>query len=456
MWSSTSAAPDMSVQRVGDAVHDLVNRYRDPMVDTRASAAGQDVATTQKRTLRVLVTGVVPAGAAMSGGYAAAAVLGEEITGSDALGGLVAACVAVGGALTTVPLAKLMARRGRRVGIRTVYAVGMVGAALAALAAITDLYILLIPGVIGIGAGQTGSLASRYAAADLATETTRARAIGFLMWSGAWGSALGPTLALGPGSAFAELLGLPELAGPYLFSGLLFAAAAFFIERLLHPDPLELAGGITGEVESRGTTIAAISTIGAIPPARLAAAAMVAGHAVMVGVMTATPLHMKDGNHELRIVGFVISLHIVGMYFFAPVVGWLVDRVGPKLMIALGGVLLFTGAETASHTDAEHSAGVFTGLFLIGLGWSCCVVAASTLLTASVPIEKRVQVQGTADFLMVAAGASAGLTAGIVIEQFGYHDLSHYAGLIGIALTALAGMSYVANRRTGPPTRTQV
>ncbi len=417
------------------------------MVDTQASPDVVEHAEAQKRSLRVLVTGVIPAGAAMSGGYAAAAVLGEEITGSDAYGGLTAACLAVGGALTTVPLAKLMAKHGRRVGIRTVYAVGSLGAMLCVAAAVTDIYVLLVFGVLGIGAGQTGTLASRYAAADLATEKNRARSIGFLMWSGAWGSALGPTLALGPGSAVADAIGLPELAGPYLFSGLLFMVAAAVIERLLRPDPLELAGGLTAGPAPRRSTLAAIGTIWSIGSARLATSAMIAGHAVMVGVMTATPLHMKDGQHELRIVGFVISLHIVGMYFFAPVVGWLVDAVGPRLVIAIGGALLFAGAETAAHTEAQHSAGVFSGLFLIGLGWSFGVVAASSLLTSSVPLDKRVQVQGTADFLMVAAGASAGLTAGIVIDRFGYHDLSHNAGLIGIALVIVASVSLATNGR---------
>jgi MFS family permease len=411
------------------------------MVDTGAQTSVDEVIVVQKRTVRVLMVGIVPAGAAMSGAYAAAATLGEEITGSDALGGLAAACVAVGGAFTTVPLARLMARRGRRIGIRNVFMLGVIGAFLSFLSAALDFYPLLILGMIGIGAGQTGSLASRYAAADLATERNRAQAIGIVLWAGAWGSAVGPTLGLGFGGSVAELIGLPELAGPYMLSMLLFLAAALFTDRMLRPDPLEMSGGMTGEAAGRGSMMRALATVWSIGDARLAAAAMIAGHAVMVGIMTATPLHMKNGEHEIRIVGFVISLHIIGMYFFAPIVGKLVDVFGPKLVIGVGGGILFTGAEFAAHTEAQDSRGVFAGLFLIGIGWSFGVVAASTLLTASVPLEKRVEVQGTADLLMVGAGASAGLTSGIVIEQFGYHDLSHNAGLIGVALSVLAVMS---------------
>ena len=417
------------------------------MVDTAPLTESEVSAAIQKRTIKVLMVGVIPAGAASSGAFAAAAILGKDITGSDTLGGLAAASIGLGAALATVPLAKLMVRRGRRIGIRTAFTLGSIGAVLCFFAAVTDTYFLLVPGAMAIGMGQTGTLASRYAAADNATESSRAQSIGVLLWAGAFGSALGPTLGLDFGGSVAEGIGLPELAGPYLLSVVLFATAATFTHKMLRPDPLELSGGMTGVLTTKRSTKDAFATIWARRDARLASAAMIAGHAVMVGVMTATPLHMKDGNHEIRIVGLVISLHTIGMFFFAPLVGKLVDRVGPKLVIAMGGGILFAGAELAAHTDAEHSMGVFTGLFLIGLGWSFGVVAASSLLTSSVPIEQRVNVQGTADLLMLGAGAAAGLIAGFVIENFSYHDLSHNAGLIGIGLTVLAVMSLLPARK---------
>jgi MFS family permease len=36
----------------------------------------------------------------------------------------------------------------------------------------------------------------------------------------------------------------------------------------------------------------------------------------------------RDPAHTLRIVGIVLSLHIAGMHAFAPLTGWLTDRVG--------------------------------------------------------------------------------------------------------------------------------
>ena len=416
----------------------------------------------QRRTLRTLMGGVLPAGAAAAAAFSASALLGKEITGSGAWGTLAASMATVGAALTTVPLAGYMSRRGRRPGLRLAWTIGAGGAATALVAALTDLYPLLLIGVLGIGVGNAANLAARYAAADLATDDSRASAIGVLVWSSAFGSALGPTLGLGVVGSGAEAIGLPELAGPYVLALGLFAIAALHIEHSLRPDPLVAAGGLTpadpeigtglgaGARELRSHVRSAGGAIGDIvrsPSARLAVVVVVVGHAVMVGIMTATPLHMKDGDHEIRIIGFVISLHIIGMYFFAPVVGWLVDRLGPRPIIAVGGIVLFVGAELASHTEAEHRLGVFAGLFLIGIGWSFGLIAGSALLTGSFTIERRIQAQGAADLMMSGGGALASLLAGVVYEIGDYHQLSHYGGLGGLVLTAYAIWRIAATAR---------
>ncbi|MCP5028686.1 MAG: MFS transporter [Actinomycetia bacterium] len=410
----------------------------------------QERAALQRRTLRTLMVGVLPAGAAMAAGYSAAALLGKDITGNAALGTLAAACLTIGGTFSTIPLARYMARKGRRAGMRMAWSFGFVGATIAFLAAVLDFYPFLIIGIIGIGIGQAANLAARYAAADLAVEEARAKSIGWLVWAGAWGSALGPTLGLGVVGNAADQIGLPKLAGPYLMGMVLFAAAAIWMDRKLRPDPLEVVGGLETSEDSTGTSglqlviehlVKTTRPLGEIfrhPSARLAVLGMLIGQAVMVAVMTATPLHMDDGDHEVQIIGFVISVHIIGMYFFAPIVGILVDRIGPRPLIAAGGIVLFLGSELASHTEAQHSMGVFSGLFLIGVGWSFGLVAGSSLLTGSFPIEKRVTMQGSADLIMSGAGAIAGLSSGVVYEISSYHALSHYAGIAALGLTAYA------------------
>jgi len=373
-----------------------------------------------------------------SGGYAAAAVLAKNITGSGALAGIAAAGYGIGSATATLPLARFMARRGRRAGLVRGWSVASAGGLIAATAAILGLYPLLVVGTFLIGVGNATTLSARYAGSDLATEDSRARAIGFLVWASAFGSVFGPTVGLGPAGRLAGRLGLTELAGPYLLSVLMLAVAAFAVNAWLRPDPLVVAGGIEPEGRvSRPPVSRAFRRIWASPGARLAVLAMLIGQVVMVAVMTMTPLHMDDGGQSLQIIGLMISFHVVGMYFFAPVVGWLVDRIGPRRLVVVAGLLLFAGGEIASRTDPADRAGVFWGLFLIGLGWSFGLVAGSSLLTASVSVAARVEAQGAADLIMIGSGAAAGLMSGVVVQLSSYHALSHWSGIMALTLVAV-------------------
>jgi MFS family permease len=390
-----------------------------------------EISLLQRRTLRTLMAGLVPAGAATTSAYSAAAVLGEELTDSETLGGLAAASATIGSAFATLLLAQVMVTYGRRPGLLTGYLVASVGSLIAMIAAITGWYFLLIPGILGVGVGSAASLAARFAAADLATPDRRARAIGTLVWSSTIGAVLGPTIGFGPAKSLANLINIPELAGPYLISAVLFLVAAIVIHRWLRPDPLVVAGGLGSSKKDRGFK-EAFKSIAGSPIGKLAVGSMATGHIVMVGVMTMTPLHMNDGGHELEIIGFVISLHIIGMYAAAPIIGWFVDRITAGPVLAIGGIMLFVGSEMASHTEASESAGVFIGLFLIGFGWSCGLISSSALLTNEFEGSVRIRIQGLADTVMSAAGGAAGLGSGFMVSITDYKTLCHYVAFIGL------------------------
>ena len=115
------------------------------------------------------------------------------------------------------------------------------------------------------------------------------------------------------------------------------------------------------------------------------------------------------------------------------------------LMVAAAGLILFTGAELASHTDPEDSLGVFVGLFLVGLGWSFSMIAGSALLSSVFPVDERASVQGAADFTMITFGATGGILGGIVVEATDYHTLSHYAAVLALSLVAAALYPIVTN-----------
>ena len=399
----------------------------------------EEIAAIQRHSTRVLMGAVGLAGMGMAGGFAAIALAAEEMTGSDGWATFAATMNSVGSAIVAIPLARFMDRHGRRVGLRWGWILAALGALLSFFSVLTQLFPLLIVGSALIGFGNGTNLAARYAAADLAESDRRARAIGFLVWFSAIGAVLGPTLALGPSGWLAEQLGFDGLAGPYLLGLAVFGGAALIVDRGLRPDPLLLARELGGVTDARRPGLGeSFAKLAGHRLASIAVLAMAVGQGIMVAVMTVTPLHLNDGNHAAKIIGFVISLHIVGMFFFAPVVGWLVDRLPAAMMVAAAGVILFAGAELAANTDPEDSLGVFIGLLLVGLGWSFAMISGSAMLTAVFAVNDRASVQGAADFTMIAAGAIGGLLSGVVVGTWSYYTLGHYAAILALALVAAA------------------
>ena len=407
-------------------------------------------AAVQRRTIAVSMVSVIPTTAAMGASFAGSALLAEEITGSETLATLAAGSMSIGSMAAAVPLARRMARLGRRRGLAAGWSLGAAGAMTAVLAAVLDLYPLVVLGIIGVGVGQSTNLAARYAVADLAPENRLARSIGFLVWASTFGAAAGPTIALGPVADLSQFIGLPELAGPYVLGSAMFLAGAAITHTWLRPDPLEVLGTIGSDAPRPASPATVIRRIAVMPAARLALLSMLIGQMVMVAVMTATPLHMNSGDQDLSVIGQVISLHIIGMYAFSPVVGWLVDRLGTHTVITLGGLILFVGAELAGNTDPAHSAGLFSGLTLIGLGWSFGLIAGSALLTNSFPVHQRVEVQGGADFVMITGGAVGGMSSGALVELIGFQSLSHYAGIAALLLVAAAAAAWITARLSRP------
>jgi MFS family permease len=179
---------------------------------------------------------------------------------------------------------------------------------------------------------------------------------------------------------------------------------------------------------------ASLRTVAAYPGALLGLTAMAVAHTVMVAVMVMTPVHMGHGDVGLRVVGLVISVHVAGMFALSPVVGWLADAIGRHRVVLIGAGLLVLATAVAGPAGSAESVQLGVGLFLLGLGWSCALVAGSTLLTESVPLPSRPGVQGAADLVMGVAAGSAGALSGMVVGAFGYGVLNVAAAILAVPL----------------------
>lgn len=411
----------------------------------------QDRAVLQRRTLTSLRLAQVPGQAAVAGMVAVVTLLASDLLGSDRLAGIGTASFTLGAALTMVPLAAFMRRRGRRPGMAGALLIGAAGSAIAATGGQLRFFPLFVAGMILFGAGQAATLQGRYVAADLAEPNHQATAIAAIVWIGALGAVFGPLLTPFE-KAFAGRIGLDELVGPFVFATVMFLIAAAVVWTRLRPDPLEVSGGLDPTAERTRPIKQVRASVGVIAQssgAKLGFAAMAISQAVMVGVMTMTPPHMKDHDHA-DLSAFVIAVHILGMYGLAPFVGRAVERVGRVRSIQFGAVVL--GFGTVSTVIAGYvPALMFVGLFFLGLGWNIGLIAGSTLLTTSVPADSKVEVQGTSDLTMSLCGAVAAFSSGFVKQSFGFHLLANAAAVLAGCLLIYAWLTAARSRSTPTP-----
>ena len=404
------------------------------MAGTIASDA---TAVIQRRTLRLLFATQIVSGMGVAIGSSVGALLAAELAGVR-LSGLAQSAVVIGAALATIPATAIVHRHGRRPSLASAYGIAAVGALLVVVAAVRGSLPLLFLGYFLFGGASAANFQARYAAVDLAPAALRARHLSIIVWATTIGAVAGPHLAAPAGLALSGL-GIPTLAAPYFFSALLFVITGLALQTLLRPDPALVAGTAGGDGVPRRLRDG-LRAVAASPPAILGVAAVAVGQMVMTGIMAMTPVHIRgaghDAAHTLRIVGVVISVHIAGMYAFAPLIGWLTDRLGRRPVIVAGIVLLLSACALAGSAGYD-TIRLGAGLMLVGLGWSCTMVAGSTLLSESMPPELRASAQGLSDLIMGLAGASAGALSGVVMGAWGFPVLALVAAMATAPLIVL-------------------
>ncbi|GAB3033393.1 MFS transporter [Nocardioides flavus (ex Wang et al. 2016)] len=402
---------------------------------------GPDLADVQRRTVRTVVVSQAVGAVGVTIGVATASLLARDISGSETMAGLAQTFQVLGTALAAYVLARVMRRRGRRVGIVAGYLTGATGAALAVLAGVVDSMAVLLLGAVMLGATTAVNNGSRYAATDLATEEHRARALSVVVWATTIGAVAGPNLT-GVGAAVARWMGVPELTGGFAIGAAVLVVAAGWVWLRLRPDPLLLAQQAAGAVPAPGREAPGrswtrfVTVVREVPAVGAAVVAMACAHAAMVTVMIMTPLHMEHGGAHLEVIGFVISIHVLGMFAFSPVVGWATDRFGRSAVLVAGGAVLLVSLALCGLSPAGSSWQILAGLFLLGLGWSCATVAASTVIADRTPIAARTDVQGTSDMAMALTAAGGGALAGVIVGALGYSALAMFAALLAGAVVA--------------------
>lgn len=388
----------------------------------------------QRRTVRVLVAGQVLAGIGQGATLSIGAVLATEVSGSEAWAGAAATLSTLGSAAVAIPLARLAMRFGRRPALAAGALVAAIGSVITVVATGLVLFPLLLVGFAVLGVGGAVGLQARFAATDVAEPAHRGRDLSIVVWSTTVGAVVGPNL-FGPGVVVSQALGLPDLTGSFVFAVAAQLLAAIVYLVALRPDPLVVGRDLPvllapneepGMIRARSTLVFAI-------------ASLAISHAVMVSVMSMTPVHLIAHGASLTIVGFTISLHVAGMFALSPLFGWTSDRIGRIPTILLGQLLFVIAILIIALGELSNTA-VAVGLVLLGLGWSASTVAASALVTDLVTGAARVRMQGRSDMIMNVAGAAGGALAGPVLAVIGYAGLTWAVGVLVVGVIVAASV----------------
>ncbi|MEZ0480974.1 MFS transporter [Planococcus sp. SSTMD024] len=389
-----------------------------------------------KRTLWIVMLSQIFGGAGLAAGITVGALLARDMLGTESYAGLPVFLFTLGSAGAALGVGRLSQGFGRRTGLAAGFLTGGIGSIGVVFAAIWGNVFLLFLSFLIYGAGTATNLQARYAGTDLASTKQRGTAISVAMVATTFGAFAGPNL-VGVMGSFAESIGVPALAGPFILAGAAYILAGIVLFALLRPDPLMVSRFISdqqkrdqaasGEEEVAGPAVISRGVF-------LGATVMVITQIVMVAIMTMTPVHMGHHGHSLNAIGMVIGIHVAAMYLPSLVTGVLVDKAGRVAMVVAAGVTLLAAGLVAALAPGDSLFVLILALALLGLGWNFGLISGTALIVDSTKPKARAKTQGTVDVLIALAGATGGGMSGMVVAGTSFAALSLAGGILSLLL----------------------
>ena len=371
---------------------------------------------------------------------AVASITLVQVLGIEGLLGLGPAIVLASGALVAPAAGRAMDRLGRVPVLAAGFGVGALGGVFAAIGCAAELAPFVLLGFLCIGFASGIALLARTAAGDMYPPERRAHGIALVLFGAVFGAILGPAV-------FSPLLSGRELDGdalaPLWLAGSGFMVAALVLVLMVRPDPRKIADILhTGEPPP--ATAVPLREIVARPGVIPALLAAQASFGVMVGVMTLTGAVVVDHQHHAAHNVFpIIGAHVIGMYALVLVVGRLIDRIGRRIALFGGLILMALSVISLLWIDSVVATGV--ALFGLGLGWNFSFVAATAELADSTLPSERGRLIGFNDLLSGLTGAGLALLGGVALEALGVAALA-----LGAAALVSGPALWLARRRPAP------
>jgi MFS family permease len=321
---------------------------------------------------------------------------------------------------------------GRRAGFQSGAALGILGSAVCSYAIVAASFWLLCAGMFLMGCYTAFGKYYRFAAADVAHESFRAKAISLTLAGGLLGGIVGPELAKHTRVAIPEALYL----GSYISLGVVCLLAMLILARLDIP-PLS--------AQERSASGRPLGEIMRQPVFVVAALAAMLSYGIMNLMMTSTPLAMHAHEHHFDDAAFVLSWHMIGMYAPSFFTGSLIQRFGVLNVILTGiGIIFVCILAALAGTQVLN---FWLAMFLLGVGWNFMYVGGSALLTECHTPAERAKTQAANDFMVFATMAVSSMSSGLLLSKSGWHAVN-YGSIPFLALATSATLWLMWQRRT--------
>lgn len=331
----------------------------------------------------------------------------------------------LGSAIASAPAALSMRRLGRRVGFMTGAGIGAIGALLAATAITAGAFWLFVGTMSLLGVASAFAQQYRFAAADAAEPSFKARAIAWVMLGGVFTGVLGPQVAIHARGLTPNV----PFAGPFYVMVGLFVLAAILLSQLVVPAP------VTREAQvGRGRSVWAVLSQ---PRFFVAVLISVASFTPMTFVMTATPLAMIGHDHTQSSAQIAIQWHVIAMYAPSFLTGHLISRFGRTTMAAAGMLVMAAAVTLALSGDGLLQ--FWGALILLGIGWNFSFISATAMVATLYRPDEAFRVQALSEFLLFSIVAAASFSSGRVLASSGWHSVNALVyPIIVIGLTLVA------------------
>ncbi|EFJ48144.1 hypothetical protein VOLCADRAFT_91196 [Volvox carteri f. nagariensis] len=152
------------------------------------------------------------------------------------------------------------------------------------------------------------------------------------------------------------------------------------------------------------------------------------------GMMTASPLAIRDSKYSFGETTQVIQVHIICMFLPSLFTGDVIGLITAHMTMTCGSVLLAAGA--AIFFAGQHLPIFFAGNSVVGLGWNWSYVGASALVTNTYDSTTKFVAQGVMDTLVLFGTGLSGVLAGPLYSRLGWGAYTaFFVGWSGVMVT---------------------